>query len=534
MKLGSVSTFDRLASWARSSAHDHGESPLHRITVLAYVGALGAAIVYAIFILNPNNAGQVIPYCALVAAELLLLSNQGLMILTILAGDQRAVSEGQRLGSDARERLMDGRWQPTVDVLIPVYGESAAIIELTARAARDMRVPHQTVICDDLGSPKIRALAQEIGVGYRHRSGREGAKAGNLNSALVHSTSEFVAIFDSDHAPYPNFLEVTLPFLLNPSVGFVQTPQSYANARESVVAAASHESQRVFYELLCPGKNACNSAFSVGTNLVYRREALDEVGGLYQDTNSEDIWTSLRLHQRHWSSVYLPTVLAQGLAPTEVHSYLTQQFRWSRGAFEVLLHGRPWRLRGLTNEQRIQYLQPAMHFLQSFAMLFFMLLPALFLVFLIQPLRVDGAGWLLRYAPFWLMTHLAIYFQTGRLHGWSFIMAIAAAPVHIRAFFSALFRRGYGWSATNSDGLAPPAIDALPIQITMLFILIAAFFIGLFPLSSSPPTVISLALCLIYAFALGAGILRAHGDVSRSRHKAAEEAHLQALFEMSM
>ncbi len=492
---------------------------LQRTTVIAYMVAIAAGALYAIFVFNPRNAGQMIPYICLVVAEILLLANQGVMILTILAGDKGEQLDDRRVVQDARRRLMHGEWQPSVDILIPTYGEPLATIAKTARAARNISVPHRTVICDDGNSDEVRSLAANLGIDYRRRNGGEGAKAGNLNSALGDSTADFVAIFDADHVPRPEFLEVVLPHFINPTVGLVQSPQSYANRDESPVSEAAHESQRVFYDLICPGKDAYNSVFSVGTNLVYRRSALDDVVGMYQETNSEDIWTSLRLHQRGWSSVYLPSVLAEGLAPTDVHSFLTQQFRWSRGAFEILLHGRPWRLRGLTRDQRIQYLQPALHYLQSFAMLFFMLLPALFLVFYVQPLRVDGLGWLLRYAPFWIMTQLAIYYQVGRLHGWSYAMAIASAPVHVRAFFSALFRRKYGWAATNRDGVAPPVTDVMPIQIALMVALIASFVIGLFPLSSSFPTVISLVLCLLYAVALGVVILRARGDIRRSRRR---------------
>jgi cellulose synthase (UDP-forming) len=510
---------DELSAEAR---REESELPrLQRTTVIAYMIAIAAGAVYSLFVFNPKNSGQLIPYLFLVVAEIILILNQLVMILTILAGD-RGQEDDRRVVQDARRQLTAGGWNPTVDVLIPVRGEPLEVIERTARAARDMRIAHRTFICDDGRSDEVRDLADRLGVSYLRRDDTDGAKAGNINRALQRTSGDFVVIFDSDHVPKAHFLETVLPHFIDESVAFVQSPQSYANRVDSPVASAAHESQRVFYDLVCPGKNAYNSVFSVGTNLAYRRSALGDVEGLYEHTNSEDIWTSLRLHQRGWSSVYLPLVLADGLAPTEVHTYLTQQFRWSRGAFEVLLHGRPWRLRGLSRDQRIQYLQPALHYLQSFAMLFFMLLPALFLVFYIQPLRVQSVGWLLRYAPFWIMTQLAIYYQLGRLHGWSYAMAIAAAPVHVRAFFSALFRRKYGWKVTNRAGEVPTVIDTMPTQIGLGMALVAAFVIGLFPISSSLPTIISLVLCLLYAFALGAVMLRAMKDRRDARHAASQ------------
>jgi cellulose synthase (UDP-forming) len=490
---------------------------LQRTTMIAYVAAVMAGVLYAIFIFNPHNAGQRIPYVMLILAEIILLSNAGVMIMTILAGDK---SSELPAVEEARRKLLQGAWMPTVDVLIPVYGEPLEVIRITATAARDMSLAHRTIICDDARDPKVAEMAASIGVEYRTRPDNVNAKAGNVNAALAATTADYVTILDADHVPVRAFLERTLAHFVDPRVAFVQSPQSYRNRDASPVASASHESQRVFYDLVCPGKNAYNSVFSVGTNVVYRRHALAEVNGLYGETNSEDIWTSLRLHQLGWASVFVPEILAEGLAPEDVATYLQQQYRWSRGAFEILLHARPWRMKGLTRDQRIQYIQPGLHYLQSVAMLFFMLLPALFLVFYVQPLRVNGVGWLLRYAPFWVLTQLAIYYQVGRLHVWSYCMAIASVPVHIRAFFTALFRRKYGWRVTNREGRVPSVLESMPTQLLMVLGLLTAFMIGLFPLRSTVPTTISLVLCLVYALSLLVVIRKATSEWWRSlRHK---------------
>ncbi len=472
---------------------------LQRTTVIAYLAAVTAGVLYALFVFNPNNAGQRVSYVLLIIAEIILLANAGVTIMTILAGDKMT---DRTIVDEARRRLNQGAWTPTIDVLIPVYGEPLAVIQATAVAAKAMTLTHRTIICDDAVDDGVRQMAERIGVEYHVRDDHVDAKAGNLNAAMAETTGDYVAVLDADHIPLAGFLERTLAHFVDPRVAFVQSPQSYRNRDSSPVSQAAHESQRVFYDLICSGKNAYNSVFSVGTNLVYRRSALTEVNGFYGETNSEDIWTSLRMHQAGWKSVFVPEVLAEGLAPEDVSTYLKQQFRWARGAFEVLLHGRPWRVRGLTRDQRIQYIQPALHYLQSFAILFFMLLPALFLVFYVQPLRVDGVGWLLRYAPFWLLTQLAIYYQVGRLHFWSYCMAIASVPVHIRAFFSALFRRKYSWNVTNKQGRIPSVLDAMPTQIALMFGFATAFIIGLFPLRSSVPTTISLFLCLVYGLSL--------------------------------
>src|SRR5262245_2433975 len=88
---------------------------------------------------------------------------------------------------------------PEVDVFVPVYREPHHVVEAALRAARDMELPHRTVLLDDDRDPAMRALAAELGVDYRVRIGNKDAKAGNVNAALAESTAEIVVIFDVDH-----------------------------------------------------------------------------------------------------------------------------------------------------------------------------------------------------------------------------------------------------------------------------------------------------------------------------------------------
>jgi cellulose synthase (UDP-forming) len=273
-----------------------------RTTRAAMALTLVAAAAYGIFVLNPERAGDLPVYLCLVLAEAILLLNAVALWWTALSYEPTA-AEDPRV-HQMRAELLDGRCAPEVDVVITVCGEPLAIVERTVRAARDMRLAHRVWVGDDGPSDEVRELCARLGVGYLRRPSREGVKAGNANNVLRHTSGEFVAIFDADHAPHPDFLLVCLPHLADPDVGFVQTPQHYLNQDGNFVEAASAESQRLFYEVICPGKNRFNAAFHVGTNAVFRRSALEQVDGFYEDTHSEDIWTSIRLHERGWRSVY--------------------------------------------------------------------------------------------------------------------------------------------------------------------------------------------------------------------------------------
>src|SRR5206468_9880395 len=106
-----------------------------------------------------------------------------------------------------RSRLRSGEAQtPPIDVFITAYGEPPALVRQTMRAARDMELPHRTIVLDDGRSDTLRTVAEDEGVEYFRRDGREHAKAGNVNAALGRTDGEFVVIFDADFVPEPDFL----------------------------------------------------------------------------------------------------------------------------------------------------------------------------------------------------------------------------------------------------------------------------------------------------------------------------------------
>ena len=138
-------------------------------------------------------------------------------------------------------------------------------------------------------------------------------------------------MFDSDHVADPTFLEATLGYMDDPKVAFVQTPQYYANGDSSRIAAASWAQQALFFGAIARGKDGLDAVFCCGTNVLFRREAFESVGGFPTNSLTEDYELSIWLHEKGWKSVYVPDVLSRGLGPEDMASYVSQQQRWARG-----------------------------------------------------------------------------------------------------------------------------------------------------------------------------------------------------------
>jgi len=326
-----------------------------------------------------------------------------------------------------------------VDVFVTVAGEPAEIVERTVSAVAAMRHPRLTLwVLDDGKSHEIAAIAARHGARYLTRPDRRGAKAGNVNNALAQATGDFVVIFDADHAPVPSFLERTMALFSEPTVAFVQTPQSYRNRGENRVAAGAHEQQAIFYGPILRGKDAAGAVFSCGTNVVFRRAALDDVGGLPEDSITEDLRISLLLIRRGWTSRYVPEVLANGLGPVDVKSYFNQQMRWARGGLEILLRHRPFFGR-MTGGQAAQYALSFIYWFTGWAYAGYLTLPLAFLYFGARPVQVPNE-YPIHFLPYVFTTLLTMVYASGFTITFRALwFTLASFPVHIAALFASVF-----------------------------------------------------------------------------------------------
>jgi cellulose synthase (UDP-forming) len=461
-------TDEPLARPARTRETETAQSPSMVLLVLL---ASAGIVVYAIFLLNPGNRGDWLPYVMVIAAESVLVFHALLAMWTVLASgyDPRGfafhhaqdrlygLEEILQLHTESSPQdwtmSLDGR-SVTIDVFITTYGEDLSTIRRTVTAAVAMHGAHQTWVLDDGRSDEVAALAAELGARYVRRLSSNGAKAGNINHALSITRGELFVVFDADFVPKPEFLYETVPFFASKDVAFVQTPQAYGNL-ETVVSKGAGYMQAVFYRFIQPGRNRFNAAFCVGTNVIFRRAAIVDVGGIYSDSKSEDVWTSLMLHEKGWRTVYIPKELAVGDTPETVEAYTKQQLRWATGGFEIMLTHNPMSpKRKLTIDQRLQYTVTATFYLTGIAPLLLIMVPPLQIFFNLTPmnLTITPATWLLYYAGFYVMQVLVAFYTLGSFRWQTLLMAAVSFPIYVRALLNAVFKREQAWHVTGSKG----------------------------------------------------------------------------------
>ncbi len=367
----------------------------------------------------------------------------------------------------------------TIDAFVTVCGEPAEVIEETVRAVAAMRHPRLTVwvLDDDFYSDDASHIAWRHRARYVSRSNRTGAKAGNINNALRMTKGDYVVIFDADHAPRPDFLEQTMGGFEDSKVAFVQTPQVYRNRAGNRVAAGAHEQQGLFYGPILRGKNGCGAVFSCGTNVVFRRTALEAIGGLAEDSITEDLRMSLMLLARGYTSLYVPKVLAHGLGPVDTAGYFSQQMRWARGGLDIFFWKKPFSL-DMSGGQMIQYFLSFIYWFTGCAYAIYLILPIAFLATGQRPVVAPNA-YPLYFFPYVSITLLTLaYAADFKVTFRAIWFTLASFPIHIGALFSALSTKAATFVVTPK-GSSTRSLRPVFFQLTMMFLLLYSMLFGL-------------------------------------------------------
>jgi cellulose synthase (UDP-forming) len=480
-------------TWDAAATHKSGRRVLMLVNLVLAVWYFG-------WLLHPSRVGNPVLYGLLMVAEVFNLVQAAGFWWTVRRGRKRR-------SPTAPPRAWNGP-PPAVDILIPVYNEPVDVVEPTVASA--VRLPGAEVrvaLLDDGSRTEMEALAARHGARYLRRGFNTGAKAGNVNYALARTSAPFVLVLDCDHVPGPRMLEATLGHLADPGVAFVQTPQYYANAGGGGVAAAAWAQQALFFGAIARGKDRSGAMFCCGTNVVFRRTALEAAGGFPEESLTEDFELSVRLHERGWRSVYVPQVLARGLGPEDMASYVSQQRRWAGGclaAIPAVLRARlPLRL-------RLHYLLSAMYFLTGWTVLVYMSLPVVRILTGAQPLAGASADqFLVHFAPYFGFALLTVAIAgTGTYTFAAFSLAVANFWVQIGASIATLTGRRGRFVVTPKRGDARRQPRAVAPALAMLALLVTAAAVGL-SRDRSPATLNNVAFAMLHVTVLTAGVMHA-------------------------
>lgn len=253
------------------------------------------------------------------------------------------------------------QWEelPRVTVQLPVYNE-AFVIERLIDCVAQLNYPKDKLeiqVLDDSTdetSMKARAKVEEhaksgLDIRYIQREHRQGFKAGALDYGLESAQGEFVAIFDADFLPSPDFLLQAMPYFSDEKTGVVQSRWTYVNERYSFLTRIQTIMLNTHFSVEHAGRNGSGAYINFnGTAGVWRRSCIEDAGGWMSDTLTEDLDLSFRAQMKGWNFIYVKEIESPSELPITYPGYKTQQFRWAKGAAECARKNIPQLLRNKT------------------------------------------------------------------------------------------------------------------------------------------------------------------------------------------
>ncbi|KAG5223037.1 4-mannan synthase family protein [Salix suchowensis] len=236
---------------------------------------------------------------------------------------------------------------PMVLVQVPMYNEKE-VYQLSIGAACGLSWPSDRIIIqvlDDSTDPAIKSLVEAecqrwaskgINIKYEIRDNRKGYKAGALKEGMKHSyvkQCDYVAIFDADFQPEPDFLWRTIPFLSrNPEIALVQARWKFVNSDECLMTRMQEMSLDYHFTVEQEVGSATYAFFGFnGTAGVWRIQALNEAGGWKDRTTVEDMDLAVRASLKGWKFVYVGDLKVKNELPSTFKAFRYQQHRWSCG-----------------------------------------------------------------------------------------------------------------------------------------------------------------------------------------------------------
>lgn len=298
-----------------------------------------------------------------------LLLTIGLVILATFSSNLASLTLIRLLAPARRLAIAtpEEAYLPDVLVQLPLFNEGE-LVERILAAVTALDWPKdrlQIQVLDDsidgslaISQHAVARLRREgVRIELLHRVQRTAFKAGALAAGLERSDAPFVAIFDADFIPPPDFLRQMVGALVaSPDLGYVQARWGHLNRNQSLLTRIQ---ARLLDSHFCVEQEArwrigLPIPFN-GTCGVWRREAIEDAGGWEGDTLTEDLDLSLRARLRGWRSGFLKDLVVPGVLPESARAWRVQQFRWTKGFVQCFVKLAPmiWRDRTLPLWQRL-------------------------------------------------------------------------------------------------------------------------------------------------------------------------------------
>ncbi len=315
--------------------------------------------------------------------------------------------------------LLDPKEIPLVTIQLPIYNEEYVVERLLDNISK-IAYPKSKLeiqVLDDSTDDSVNDTAkriadlQETGLDIQHirRENRQGFKAGALKEGLKIAKGDFIAIFDADFLPDPNWLKKTVIYFKDEEIGVVQTRWGHINRDYSILTRIQAFALDAHFTLEQVGRNAKGHFINFnGTAGIWRKECILDAGNWEGDTLTEDLDLSYRAQLKNWKFKYLEDVETLAELPVVISAARSQQFRWNKGGAENFRKT----VVNLVSAKNIPFktkFHGVMHLLNSSMFLFVFLVAVLSIPMLYIKNSYGHLGWIFEATSFFIVSTIILF-----------------------------------------------------------------------------------------------------------------------------
>lgn len=315
--------------------------------------------------------------------------------------------------------LLDAKQIPYVTIQLPIYNEEYVVPNLLECISK-LEYPKNKLeiqVLDDSTDNSVEETAkivenlQKTGLDIVHirRKNRQGFKAGALKEATDIAKGDFIAIFDADFEPAPDWLKKTIIYFKDPQIGVVQTRWGHTNRNFSLLTKIQALALDTHFTLEQVGRNSQGHFINFnGTAGIWRKETIYDAGNWQADTLTEDLDLSYRAQLKNWKFKYLVDVETPAQLPVVVSAARSQQFRWNKGGAEVCRKS----IKSVLTADNINFktkFHGAMHLLNSSMFMFVFFVAILSVPMLYIKSAYVHLGWVFNFASFFLFSTFLLF-----------------------------------------------------------------------------------------------------------------------------
>ena len=315
--------------------------------------------------------------------------------------------------------LLDPKEIPYVTIQLPLYNEKYVVPRLLENIAKleYPRTKLEIQVLDDSTDESVAETAEIIknlqatGLDIQHirRENRQGFKAGALKEGLAIAKGDFIAIFDADFLPQPDWLKRTIIYFKDPEIGVVQTRWGHINRNYSILTKIQALALDVHFTLEQVGRNSKGYFINFnGTAGIWRKTCIYDAGNWEGDTLTEDLDLSYRAQLKNWKLKYLEDVEPPAELPVVISAARSQQFRWNKGGAENFRKS-VGRLLAAKNIGWKTKFHGVMHLLNS-SMFLWVFITAIFSIPMLYLKNQYGhLGWIFHFTSFFITSTIILF-----------------------------------------------------------------------------------------------------------------------------